>query len=285
MRNRRPRASLSDTALLAAAGRAAESRRPDPLVTDPLAESFLDAVAPPVLDPSRKAMGERVARLLGDMFILRTRYFDDELTRFTASGGRQCVLLGAGLDTRAYRLRLPSATTVYELDLPPTLEFKDSVLLGRSERPVCRRIPVRADLATDWTTPLIRAGFDPRARTAWLAEGLLLYLTARQGDRLLATLTAHSAPHSMVLVEHVNRAAQTAAAGRAVAEWVAALGEPWRSELDDPARWLARFGWTGRVHDIRELALTHRRPVPPFAGTESGDDRRVWCVSATPRNP
>lgn len=277
---------ISGTALLATAGREAETHRPDRLFADPLAELFLaSATAPAELTATDKTLRERVTRILGDMFTLRTRFFDDQLMRFADDGGRQCVILGAGLDSRAFRLRWPPGTTVFELDLPATLDYKDSVLAGTTHQPTCRRVTVPVDLTTDWATPLTRAGFDPSAPTAWLAEGLLLYLTAEQGDRLLATLTAHSAPRSVLLVEHVNYAAQTAPEGRAVAELTAALREPWRSHLDHPAQWLAQFGWHAHVRDIRELARIHHRPTPPLAGTNPADDRRIWCLAAAPARP
>ncbi|WP_194820225.1 SAM-dependent methyltransferase [Nocardia sp. XZ_19_385] len=273
---------ISATAILAAAGRMAESRRPDPLINDPLAEVFLTAAARRRLAP---AVDDDIAHLLGDMFTLRSRFFDEQLLRFAEAGGRQCVILGSGLDSRTHRLDWPSRTTVFEIDRPGMLEFKEAVLAGSPNKPTCRRVVVPTDLTNDWTAPLIRGGFDPGEPTAWLAEGLLLYLTAEQGNQLLTTLTAHSASGSTLLVEHVNHAAQSAQEGRTVAKLVATLGEPWLSQLDEPTRWLARFGWTADTHDIRDLAATHNRPVPPFAGTDPSDDRRVWCLAAEQAAP
>jgi methyltransferase (TIGR00027 family) len=99
------------------------------------------------------------------------------------------VLLGAGLDTRAYRLELPARLTVYELDLPEVLAFKESALRTADARPVCARHVVAVDLRTEWSGALLAAGFDPGLPTVWLAEGLAFYLDAASVDRLL-TLAA-----------------------------------------------------------------------------------------------
>ncbi|MGC7101393.1 SAM-dependent methyltransferase [Amycolatopsis lurida] len=269
---------MSRTALLAAAGRMAERRRADRLFDDALAREFLTAAGGPA-GPDEST--DRVARILGDMFALRSWYFDERLLEFTARGGRQVVILAAGLDARAFRLGWPSGTTVFELDLPPLLRFKEDVLSTTGHQPRCHRKVVPTDLAGEWTSALAAAGFDRFRPTAWLAEGLLLYLTPEQGDHVITDLTTLSGRGSLLLIEHVNKAAQTSPEGRTVAAHVARMGEPWRSHLDEPAKWLARFGWRTDIRDIRELALAHGRPVSPFAGPNPADHRRVWCLTAT----
>src|SRR5581483_8775445 len=101
---------------------------------------------------------------------VRVRWFDDLVAATTAGGVRQVVLLGAGLDTRPYRLDLPADLDWYELDRAKVFAAKDPVLAGAAPR--CRRHTVTADLAGDWSTPLRAAGLDDRRETLWLAEGL-----------------------------------------------------------------------------------------------------------------
>ncbi|GAA3077860.1 hypothetical protein GCM10020000_74370 [Streptomyces olivoverticillatus] len=86
---------------------------------------------------------------------------------------------------------------LYELDLPPVLAFKEGVLARQDARPRCERITLAVDLlAQEWPGLLAEAGFDPAAPTAWLAEGLLVYLTAAQASALLGTVGELSAPGS-----------------------------------------------------------------------------------------
>ncbi len=79
----------------------------------------------------------RFARYFG----LRTRVLDDFVLRSTAAGARQVVLLGAGLDTRAFRLDLPSDCVVFEIDRAGVLAFKEQVLTGLSAAAEVKRRP------------------------------------------------------------------------------------------------------------------------------------------------
>ncbi|WP_431033619.1 SAM-dependent methyltransferase [Streptomyces sp. P6-2-1] len=198
---------VARTALLVAAARAIETYRPDALARDPYAEHFVRAAqgcADWPLHPEDVPGGEAdpVWGRLGRYFALRTRVLDDHLGHAAHSGERQVVLLGAGLDTRALRLPWPKGTVVYEIDQAPVLAFKQRVLdtlppvPGAAERRV-----LAADVREDWTAALKEAGFDPSRRTAWLAEGLFLYLPAAVEARVLADLHAHSAPGSSLAYE------------------------------------------------------------------------------------
>ncbi|AJE81491.1 methyltransferase [Streptomyces albus] len=196
------------TALLVAAARAIETERPDALARDEYAAHFVRAVGAcagwPV-HPDQVPDGEadplwgRLARYFG----LRTRVFDDHLLRAADRGTRQVVLLGAGLDTRALRLPWPGDCTVYELDQDAVLAFKRRTLADAApaERPRARRVAVPVDLRQDWAPSLTAAGFDPGRPTAWLAEGLLLYLPAAAERRLIAAVDALSAPGSSLAYE------------------------------------------------------------------------------------
>ena len=82
------------------------------------------------------------------------------------------MILAAGLDSRAYRLPWPTGTVVYEVDQPAVVEFKTDTLAGLGAVPAATRRTVSIDLREDWPSALRASGFDPAARTAWLAEGL-----------------------------------------------------------------------------------------------------------------
>jgi methyltransferase (TIGR00027 family) len=205
--------SVGATATAVAASRAAASRGPDPLLDDPYAEPLVRAVGidhfvkivdgelssaedDPVLN--RRAMNEQIT--------VRTRFFDDFFTAATNSGTRQAVILASGLDTRAYRLAWPAGTTVFELDQPEVIEFKTRTLAELGAEPTAQRRTVAIDLRDDWPKALLDNGFDPKQPTAWIAEGLLVYLPPEAQDRLLDAVTALSAPGSRVATEHMDMA-------------------------------------------------------------------------------
>ncbi|MGW3952998.1 class I SAM-dependent methyltransferase [Streptomyces sp. NPDC004752] len=201
------------TALLVAAARAIETGRPDALARDEYAEHFVRAARACVgwpLRPDEVPDGDAdpLWGRLGRYFGLRTRVFDDHLLSRAEAGTRQLVLLGAGLDTRAYRLPWPSGCTVFEIDQESVLAFKQRTLdnLDTLDTPKAaprtRRVTIAADLSRDdWPHALSAAGFDPARPTAWLAEGLLMYLPSAVERRLIAAVTAHSAPGSSLAYE------------------------------------------------------------------------------------
>ncbi|MFF1462720.1 class I SAM-dependent methyltransferase [Streptomyces sp. NPDC058330] len=194
------------TALLVAAARAIETHRPDSLAQDVYAEGFVRA-APAcadwplrierVPDGDRNPLWGRFARYFG----LRTRVLDDFLLRSVSTGAHQVVLLGAGLDTRAFRLDWPPDRVVYEIDREGVLEFKQHVLAELSAEPKAKRVPVPVDLRADWVTALTGAGFDPGAPSAWLAEGLLFYLPGPAETYLVDTVDRLSAGGSALAFE------------------------------------------------------------------------------------
>ncbi len=172
-----PRA-VTGTALWIAAARARESARPDALFSDPWAADLAGREGRDRLAASERASGQE-----NPFLPVRTRFFDDLLT--AATWAEQIVLLGAGMDTRAYRLDLHADTVVFELDVPEVFAAKNPVLDAVAPR--CRRREVHADLAGEWEPALLDAGFDPARGTVWLAEGLLFYLTEAAVGRVLGT--------------------------------------------------------------------------------------------------
>ncbi|TWP52022.1 SAM-dependent methyltransferase [Lentzea tibetensis] len=245
---------VSKTALGVATVRARESERPDRLFDDPLAQRFLDA-APGAFPAQGPASG------LGAIFhhhaVLRTRFFDEYLR---ATSNPQVVLLAAGLDTRAFRLDW-RGVTLYELDLPELHAFKNAVLA--TETPRCDRRPVPTDLRTDWARDLEAAGFDRTAPTAWLAEGLLVYLDATEATNLLSTVHELSAAESTIAFERGIASEDLLRTTRdmpRLREYTAL----WKGGTDT-RQWLTEHGWTTRAHDGRELAERWGRAVPDGA--------------------
>jgi methyltransferase (TIGR00027 family) len=274
MTGREPLAGVGRTALGVAYVRAQESRRRDRLFDDPYAQAFVDA-APDSLPATRDEAERRLSGMmtLGAVFgwhaIIRTRFFDDYLTEACHAGCSQVVLLAAGLDTRAFRLGWPEGTRLFEIDLPDVMSFKHRVLADQSALPRCQRMVIAADLREAWPAHLVAGGFDPLSATAWLVEGLLIYLSADEATRLLTDITVLSAPGSHLAFEH-GSIADSAVFGKAhampamreyTALWKGGLGH------DVPA-WLTGHGWRVRTQDAAGLAESYRRPAP--AGASGG---------------
>lgn len=204
--------SVGATATLVAAGRAIASKDPRGLIEDPFAAplvhavglDFFTAMIDGELDLSQLPGGspERAQAMIDSMAV-RTRFFDDYLAAATATGVRQAVILASGLDARAYRLGWPEGSVVYEIDQPEVIAFKSNTLAELGAKPTATRRTVSIDLREDWPTALHAAGFDKSQPTAWLAEGLLIYLPPDAQDRLFDLITENSAAGSTIGTEYV----------------------------------------------------------------------------------
>jgi O-methyltransferase involved in polyketide biosynthesis len=104
--------------------------------------------------------------------------------------------------TSTYRLPWRDGTTVYELDQPEVIDFKTQTLTGLGETPKADRRTV-IDLRNDWPKALLDNGFDPTQPTAWIAEGLLIYLPPEAQDLLFDRINELSAAGSRVATEHI----------------------------------------------------------------------------------
>jgi methyltransferase (TIGR00027 family) len=266
-------APVSETALGMALIRAEESLRPDCLFDDPYAEAFLAAAPDAFADRDGATTDPAVLESVFSVFrfqgVIRTRFFDDQLLAGCASGCRQVVLLAAGLDTRAFRLAWPPGVRVFELDLPEVLTFKDHVLAGRRASPRCERTTVPADLVQDWPSRLAAAGFEPTKPTAWLAEGLLVYLSARVVARLLTLIGDRSAPQSRLFFDHGDVADSFLLAQAGTMPGMEQFSALWKGGLgaDVPKR-LTQGGWDVTTHDLKAVAEPHTRAAPDHARGE-----------------
>jgi methyltransferase (TIGR00027 family) len=281
--------SVGSTAVMVAAARAAETAKPDPLISDPYAGLLVAGVGPGIWelilddtigaklaehDPDAAATFSYMQTYQG----VRTHFFDaffadavgaaGPATSSTAAGIRQVVILASGLDSRAYRLDWPAGTVVFEIDQPKVLEYKAATLAAHAVQASVQRHEVAVDLRYDWPSALHDAGFDPALPTAWLAEGLLMYLPAAAQDRLFEHVTQLSAAGSRIAVEAVGRyASERRAEMRERFERIAEqLGIPEGVDLsdltyDDPDRadvadWLNAHGWRAIAEPSHDV---HRR--------------------------
>jgi methyltransferase (TIGR00027 family) len=130
--------------------------------------------------------------------IVRTRLIDDLVVRAVQEGVDCVVNLAAGLDTRPYRLSLPSTLRWVEADYPAMIDFKESALAG--EKPACDLRRERVDLADDGArrAALSRA-LQGSSKALVITEGLLVYLTEAQVRALAADLLAQPAVKQWII--------------------------------------------------------------------------------------
>lgn len=207
--------SVGTTAVMVAAARAAETRSDAPLISDPFAQVLVErsgagmwaAIANEEMGEKIRAIDPEIEQIMQNNInyqAVRTRFFDDFFDQASRAGLRQVVILAAGLDSRAYRLPWPGGTTVYEIDQPLVLQYKRQTLDEYGAAPTATRREVPADLRDDWPAALKAQGFDPAVPTAWLAEGLLMYLPTDAQDRLFELIAELSAQGSRIAVEAVG---------------------------------------------------------------------------------
>jgi methyltransferase (TIGR00027 family) len=268
------------TALGVAAIRAIEDTRSDRLIADPYAAAFIDAVESPMPKNLRWAddlsgVGESEAVLMrASTYVgVRSRFFDDYLLAATRAGIGQVVVLAAGLDTRAYRLDWPDGVTLFEVDQPRVLEFKESVLGSLGAAPRCERRAVPTDLRGDWRKPLRDQGLDPDSRAVWQAEGLLQYLTGEAEKQLFDYVEALSTIGSRLAVERtVDVAAMMDTSGLRdlpTGDSDFSMDRLVRTDSrPDPAVWLAGRGWTVTEESAVAAADRYHRVLqdPRLAG-------------------
>jgi methyltransferase (TIGR00027 family) len=165
---------------------------------------FHDPVAREFLGPVTSRLYREHQRPIPALEVipLRVLTIDAALTRAVDAGARQLVLLGAGFDTRAWRMDMLEKVRVFEVDHPATQQVKRTRAAHLSPR--CAALTyVPVDFARDrLDDALATAGHDPRAPTVWIWEGVLMYLTDAALRGTLATVRALSAPGSTLIIHY-----------------------------------------------------------------------------------
>jgi methyltransferase (TIGR00027 family) len=265
--------SVGSTALFVATARALEAQKPDPLAVDPYAEVFCRAVggrAADVLDgkvPDHELLTVDWGQHFVNFQAARTKYFDDYFRRAADAGARQVVILAAGLDSRAYRLPWPAGTTIFELDRPQVLDFKREVLAGQGVQPRAERREVAVDLREDWPQALRDNDFDAAKPSAWIAEGLLIYLPAAAQEQLFTGIDSLSCRGSHVAVEDGAPLAEDDFEAkleeeRADADRRAFFQLVYNEQHAPATEWFGSRGWTAVGTPLADYLREVGRPVP-----------------------
>jgi methyltransferase (TIGR00027 family) len=178
---------------------------------------------------------------------------------------------------------------VFELDQPQVLEFKRAALAG--VRPTAERREVAVDLRDDWPRALLEHGFDPSSPSAWIAEGLLIYLPAAAQVQLFAGIDALSAAGSHVAVEEsvpMDAAAFTAKQQEEERGDSSARGGPffqlvYNEQYEPAAEWFGVRGWHSDMTPLPDYLRAHGRPVPSPESDSGAMTSTISLVSAIKR--
>jgi len=178
--------NISDTALWVAVYRARESERPDAVFNDPYARKLAGDRGEQI------AQAQTFSARNSWSFVARTWLIDHFVNQEVAAGADAVLNLAAGLDARPYRLDLPASLRWIEVDLPPLLAYKQSIL--GSEKPRCRLERVAVDLADAAARRALFARIAGESkRVLVITEGLLVYLEREMVLSLGQDLAANSA--------------------------------------------------------------------------------------------
>lgn len=289
----------SRTAVLVCQGRAvADGLMAPGTFRDPIAALLLMSDERAVVERARDGtapsdLRDRLARerlrACAEAMVPRTVLVDRAVR---GAGHRQLVIVGAGLDTRPWRMGELAETDVFSVDHPASQA--DSRRRAEGLDLAARRVElVPVDLGLEPLGPaLSHAGHDPSAPTTWLWEGVVPYLTRDQVEATLSAVAERSAPASALVVQYQDRSA-IARVGRRISAIVARrtglddplTDEPWRS-LWTPkaiAGLLARHGFA--VERDEDLLTTAHRIGSPTTHRRSLANGRVAVGTRVSRLP
>jgi len=290
-------AKPSRTAMLVARRRAAHQLFDTPLVlTDPIAVPIIGVKAETELREAERKQRHLYYRYSRAWMVVRSRFAEDELARCIVRGVKQYVVLGAGLDTFAYRNPCPPETLrVFEVDYPATQAWKRRKLIAGN-------IPIPPSVtyaAVDFERQtladgLADAGFDPTVPTFFSWLGVTMYLTEDAIDSTLAFIASLPKGSGVVFDYGVPLASLSWSMRllRAfIARRLAKVGEPFLSYFDPgPLREkLERCGFTS-VNDPGGAALNDLYFKGRADGLKVKSDAvrlvsaEVWPAEGSPRS-
>jgi methyltransferase (TIGR00027 family) len=187
--------NVSDTALWIAAFRALESERPDAVFRDGFA---------------RKLAGEKgfqmveatpIKKYMAFAMITRTTGIDRLINEAIERGIDTVINLGAGLDTRPYRMPLPINLHWVEVDFPHMIEYKSPLL--QNDKPACHLQRIAIDLRNDDARKALFARLGAETKRALvITEGVVGYLTNEQGAQLSKDIFAVPSFHYWIMDYH-----------------------------------------------------------------------------------
>jgi methyltransferase (TIGR00027 family) len=282
---------VAKTALFVAAVRARENERHNRLFRDDLSSLLAGGEGLAWLEASQRDPASKYRPDGFPYLEVRTRYFDDwALEAVQKSEATQLVLLGAGMDTRAFRLPWPPSLRFFEIDIPGLFALKEARLQSAGVMLACDRVVVKADLTSrSWGRSLLRLGFDESKPTVWLAEGLFQYLAAADVKQILDAAASISPAGSRFGAEIISKEFLQRGSNQWILRRRKDRGTPWVFGIDDPNELFRSRGWkVDKKVDCLDVARALGRWQGHSAGPSrrsKGDSSGVFFVSATKALP
>lgn len=198
-----------------------------------------------------------------DGLAVRTRKIDDDIKAFITMGFSQVCVLGAGLDTRPWRLyknrdvasvvdeSVTAGVNWFEVDFPEIFEFKLGKLAevsAQSTFPHYSAVSADLSIPSFWLGKLQEAGFTSDAPTIWLLEGLTGYLEDSELASLLATLTSVSHPGSKIIATFLG-----VSTGVQI--------KLHRFKTDEPMKYCEQWGWRGTQTLFLDIASEYEKEL------------------------
>jgi methyltransferase (TIGR00027 family) len=190
---------LTFTARLMAYYRAQEFKRDYPLISDPFAERLAGNIT------SYLKTHIRYSEM--DYPIVRSNFIEEKLLKpwCNIHAKSQIVLLGAGLDTRAYRFKpfQKNEYIIFEIDFPELIRYKEEIL--QDQQPLCNLVRLSTDLSNlDWDSQLKKNGFNYDIPTFWILEGVVYYMEKEIAEVVLNKIAEISAQTSQIFVDIIH---------------------------------------------------------------------------------
>lgn len=277
----------SRSALSVASLRAAHQLLDEPLVlSDPIALPLLGASTEAALRDDPFALNDPMSRGLRAALVARSRFVEDELSSCVAAGVRQYLVVGAGLDTFAYRNPYrDEGLRVFEVDHPGTQRWKQQLLAEASIGVPASLTFVAADFERDDLASVLRlAGFraDQAACVSWM--GVTMYLTTDAVAATLRTVAGFAAGSRLcfdyrVPVTMLNPVERVI--NEVIEQRVTALGEPWLSAFDPThlRQQMLELGFStaesATPEDLNARYFARRKD-----GLRTGGGGRIMCATA-----
>ncbi len=244
--------NVSDTAFLVAGFRGMETDRPDPLFRDPLAWKLAG-------EHGRKIVETVPRRFLGAWSVVIRTVIIDSFIQDAITGGVDTVLnLGAGLDTRPYRMDLPKDLRWIEVDYPHVIDLKEERLAD--EQPNCALERVKLDLTNRTARQKFFAEVNASAGGILvLTEGVTPYLTEDDVGALADDLKGLDKLHGWIIDYFSPKALNYGRKMRARFMQAA----PFRFQPKDWFAFFEEHGWRAqKVRYLGDEAEQVRRPPP-----------------------
>jgi methyltransferase (TIGR00027 family) len=222
------------TARLIAHYRAEETKRKSPLISDSYAKELAG-------DLSSYFKKHRRTKGTGDYAIVRTYYIDEKvLTPWCDDHKKsQIVLLGAGLDARAYRFSPlgEGNHTVFEVDFDVVNQYKEEIL--KDDKPLCNLVRLSTDLSyPQWIFDLQEIGLSRKVPTLWILEGVAYYLERDTVVSVLMNATKNCVMGSRIFADVCVPGLTEAEFGPFMAHF------KWGLNKEDVAEFFRKSGWT-----------------------------------------